>query len=187
MKTLKDNMAKITSGTTYESEVIKSKLDTDRDKLAIDTNKFRKACGAFATGITVVAAKTDTDMQVMTANGFMSVSLNPSLIVVSVGNQQKIHNTISKSGQYGVSVLGTSQIEVSNHFGGKFNPDLKIEFKDKENIPYLSKNIAYFLAKVKSSYVVGDHTLFIGEADQFGESNQKGPLLYSKSQYINIK
>ena len=187
MKTIKNNRTTILSSADYDNKEMRSKFYADVEKMAIDPREFRNVCGAFATGVTVVTAKTDNDMQGMTANGFMSVSLDPALIVISVGNNQKIHKTITESGRYAVSILGASQIEVSNHFGGKLNPDLKIEYKGMEQTPYLSENIAYFLAKVKSSYVEGDHTLFIGEVEHFSISNQEDPLLFSKGQYKNIK
>lgn len=187
METLKNKNILMSSSAAPDSVELRFKLDVNGGKTEIESKEFRNACGLFATGITVVTAKADDDMQAMTANGFMSVSLNPALIVVSVGNHQKIHNTISKSGRYSVSILGASQLEVSKHFGGKPNPDLKIEFKDYAQTPYLSQNIAYFLAKVISFHVEGDHTLFIGEVEQFGISNQEDPLLYIKGQYKSFK
>ncbi len=186
MKVIKDNRTSIASGATSMGQNINSNLLTGESEVKIDSIEFRNACGAFATGITVIVAMADSDMQGMTANGFMSVSLDPALIVISVGNNQKIHKTITKSGRYSVSILGESQAEVSNHFGGTLNPDLTIQFNDLEKTPYLSKHLAYFLAKVKSSYVEGDHTLFIGEVEEFGISNHEKPILFSMGQYKTI-
>lgn len=42
-----------------------------------DTCGFRNACGKFATGITVVTVEVNGEVHGMTANAFMSVSLDP--------------------------------------------------------------------------------------------------------------
>ncbi|HEY3466860.1 MAG TPA: flavin reductase family protein, partial [Amycolatopsis sp.] len=40
--------------------------------------------GRFATGITIISTPTPAGPHHMTANGFMSVSLEPALVVVSI-------------------------------------------------------------------------------------------------------
>lgn len=187
MKALKVNTTAISSSTPNNIEAMSSELESNEVKMTIDPREFRNACGAFVTGITVVMAQADGETQEMTANGFMSVSLDPALIMVSVGNNQKIHKIISTSGRYSVSILGASQLEFSNHFGGKPNSDLIVECNDNEKTPYLSQNIGYFVAKVKSSHIEGDHTLFIGEVEEFSISNHEDPLLYSRGEYKSIK
>ena len=52
-----------------------------------DQIEFRNACGMFATGITIVTTTTpDGEPVGMTANSFSSVSLDPPLVLWSVGN-----------------------------------------------------------------------------------------------------
>mgnify|MGYP005990625569 CR=1 FL=1 len=155
--------------------------------MAIDTKEFRNACGNFATGVTIVTSTSkDGEVQGMTVNGFMSVSLDPALIVVSIGKNQKMHNTIKESGIYGVSVLNDGQKEISNHFAGMHNSELIVEFSSKDNIPYLTENIACFLTKVTQCIDAGDHTLFIGEVFSF-EMKEGLPLMFYKGSYRNLK
>ena len=47
--------------------------------------RLRKAMGRFATGVTVVTTAHRDHVHGMTANGVMSVSLDPPLVVVSLG------------------------------------------------------------------------------------------------------
>ena len=51
----------------------------------MDDLLFRKAMGKFATGVTVLTTIHEGDIHGMTANAFMSVSLDPKLVVISVG------------------------------------------------------------------------------------------------------
>ena len=152
----------------------------------IETKEFRNSCGNFGTGVTVVTSVTsDGTIQGMTANGFMSVSLNPRLIVVSIGKNQNIHDTILESGFYGVSILNDDQMDLSNHFAGNHDPDLVIDFSEKENIPYLSENIAYFLTRVTQVVDAGDHTLYIGEVIEFNK-REGLPLMFYQGKYRNL-
>ncbi|WP_369048164.1 flavin reductase family protein [Tenacibaculum sp. UWU-22] len=148
--------------------------------------KFRNSCGAFATGITVITSKFNDNISGMTANGFMSVSLEPPLIAVSIGLKQNMHETIMRSNVFGVSILDHNQENISNHFAGKHNPDLQIEFSESNGIPYLTDNHAYFLAKVVSKHKEGDHTIFIGEVLEHGTNDKNTPLLFYKGNYKKI-
>jgi flavin reductase (DIM6/NTAB) family NADH-FMN oxidoreductase RutF len=46
----------------------------------MDDRQFRTAMGKFATGVTVIATDLEGDVHGMTANAFMSVSLDPKLV-----------------------------------------------------------------------------------------------------------
>src|SRR5208282_6398344 len=51
---------------------------------AFDARQFRNALGRFASGVTIVTTRDSERTHGMTANSFVSVSLNPPLILVSV-------------------------------------------------------------------------------------------------------
>lgn len=153
----------------------------------IDPKEFRNVCGEFATGVTIVSSKSGNQNYGMTVNGFMSVSLDPPLIVVSIGKNQKLHDIIADSGIYSVSILSEYQMELSNHFAGMHNPDLVIDFEEQNGIPYLKGCNAHIVAKVVSAYQEGDHTLYVGEVNHFESKEGENPLLFFKGKYKNIK
>ena len=76
-----------------------------------DSRTFRFACGCFATGITVITTEIDGEIHGMTANAFMSVSLDPPLVVVSVDHKARLHDLIPQSGKYAVSILSKEQAD----------------------------------------------------------------------------
>ncbi|MEZ4836496.1 MAG: flavin reductase [Caldilineaceae bacterium] len=53
-------------------------------KPSIDPKAFRNALGRFASGVTVVTTVVDDKVHGMTASAFVSVSLDPPLVLVSV-------------------------------------------------------------------------------------------------------
>lgn len=76
--------------------------------------RLRKAMGRFATGVTVVTTAQRDVVHGMTANGVMSVSLDPPLVVVSLGDC-KMDGLLPRTRRYGISVLGAEQEALARH------------------------------------------------------------------------
>ena len=57
----------------------------------MDSRMFRDAMGRFATGVNVITTEVDDEIHGMTANAFMSVSLDPMLVVISIGEKARTH------------------------------------------------------------------------------------------------
>ena len=70
-----------------------------------DARAMRDACGSFATGVTVISTSTPEGDHGMTANAFMSVSLDPPLISISLDRKSRMLDRIRSSGRYAVNVL----------------------------------------------------------------------------------
>src|SRR5689334_1072780 len=96
----------------------------------IDARIFRDACGTFATGVNVITTHCDGHEHGMTANAFMSISLNPALIAISIAERAKMLPKIQKSGRFAVSVLACGMDKVAWHFAGKPDGQLVDLFDD---------------------------------------------------------
>lgn len=151
----------------------------------IDSREFRRCCGRFATGVTIVTTEVDGERHGMTANGFMSVSLDPPLILVSVGKKAKTHALLSKSKSYGLSVLAEDQINLSNHFAGQPQPDLEIPWESFHENWVMQGSLAKFSAKIVDAHDAGDHTLFIAEVIAL-EYTDGDPLTYYYTGYSSL-
>ena len=79
----------------------------------MDDRKFRNAMGNFATGVTVITTEGNGGIHGMTANAFMSVSLDPKLVVISIDARAKILDKIIESKQYAVNILSREQQDIS--------------------------------------------------------------------------
>ena len=75
-----------------------SAIDTADRSAGIDPMELRRTCAAFGTGVTVITTRDGSGGQGMTANAFMSVSLAPPLIVVSVNRRARILPRIEAAG-----------------------------------------------------------------------------------------
>src|SRR5919198_557599 len=70
---------------------------------------LRKTLGMFATGVTVITTREGDQVHGMTANAFMSVSLEPPLVLISVDRRTKMCGLLHEGMHYGVSVLCENQ------------------------------------------------------------------------------
>ena len=70
--------------------------------MQIDTRQFRNALGRFASGITILTAEHEGQTHGMTANAFVSVSLDPALILVSLDNRSNMHRILPSVRRFGM-------------------------------------------------------------------------------------
>lgn len=151
-----------------------------------DTTHFRSALGRFASGVTVVTAQHEDHPHGMTANAFVSVSLDPPLVLVSLGNRSNMHRILPGIGRYGVSVLSEDQEALSNHFAGRPVGGLDIPFIMREGVPLLDGAVAHFIVQVIDAHPAGDHTLYVGRVEYFEWRDDK-PLLFYAGKYQRLR
>ena len=152
----------------------------------MDDQTFRMAMGKFATGVTVVTTELNGEVQGMTANAFMSVSLEPKLILISVANKAKMNESIRNSGVFAVSLLANDQEELSMYFAGQIKEKRDIAFKSFNGMPVIDGALANITCDVHNSHVEGDHTLYIGKVRDISISDEGKPLTYFSGRYYEI-
>ena len=151
----------------------------------MDDRLFRNAMGKFATGVTVITTQLNGETHGMTANAFMSVSLNPSLVVVSIGEKASMLSRIEQSKTFAVNILAEDQEYLSQHFAGQRLEDKDIPFTELEGYPVLNSTVAQIVCDVVSSHIEGDHTLFIGKVRAI-QLEEKNPLLFFNGKYNKL-
>jgi len=151
----------------------------------LEANELRQAAGRFATGITVVTTHCDGEVRGMTANSFVSVSLEPPLVLVSVANSASMLKQIQESGTYGVSVLRDEQKDLSGLFAGAKIEGLSPDFKVLSGISVLENSLAVFSCDLYQEVQCGDHTLLVGKVRAL-EYCDADPLIYFASSYQEI-
>lgn len=125
--------------------------------------QFRDAMGQFATGVVVISTEREGEAHAMTANAFMSGSLQPPLVMVSVACTARACERIRAAGAFGVSILACTQQRVSSHFAGKPSPDHTPAFERLDGLPVVAGASVQIAADLRHDYPCGDHALFVGE------------------------
>jgi flavin reductase len=148
------------------------------------TREFRDAMGRFATGVVVISTRFENGAHAMTANAFMSGSLQPPLVLVSVALTARMHDRIRLAGEFGISVLGETQQQTSNHFAGRPTPDHAPAFEELAGLPVVAGALVQATADLRHDYPCGDHTLFIGELRALRAAPRRAPpLLFHGGRY----
>ena len=147
----------------------------------MDDRMFRDAMGRFATGVTVVTTAVGRDVHGMTANAFMSVSLNPKLITVSVDEKAHMHSKMEQCQRFAVSILREDQKDVSMNFAGQ-KKGTEVGFVWDNGVPLIEHALACLICRSYQSIKVGDHTLFVGEVIDL-KLNDGLPLVYFGGKY----
>jgi flavin reductase (DIM6/NTAB) family NADH-FMN oxidoreductase RutF len=152
----------------------------------MDDRQFRNAMGKFATGVTVVATEVNGDVHGMTANAFMSVSLNPKLVVISVAEKAQLHEKLKQSKTFSVNILAADQQEMSMIFAGQAEQNReKVVFEHFGEVPVLPGAVAQIACVVTAQHVEGDHTLFIGKVTDIHLEDLE-PLIYFSGKYRSL-
>jgi flavin reductase (DIM6/NTAB) family NADH-FMN oxidoreductase RutF len=152
----------------------------------IDTRQFRNALGRFASGVTVLTAAFEERTHGMTANAFVSVSLDPPLVLVSLDNRSNMHRILPQVRRFGISVLAEDQDALSNYFAGRKTPELDVRYVHRNSLPLIGGAVAYFVVDVIDIHPAGDHTLYIGRVEHF-EANEGRPLLFYGGRYHHMR
>ena len=149
----------------------------------MDPKLLRTVMGQFATGVTVITYLADGEPAGMTANAFMSVSLEPPLILVSVRNASRFNQWVKEGVRYGVNFLAETQRPLSAHFGGRPEEGLELPFCQHQDTPLLDGSLVQLEARTVDVHPAGDHQLYIGEVEHLRIGEQRKPLLFYSGRY----
>lgn len=143
---------------------------------------FRNTCGKFATGVTLITTSQVGNTAGITVNAFMSISLEPHLVAISINRGKKIREALIHNGKFAISVLARDQEKWSRHFGGTPQDGFTPAFTDFHGAQVVPGALAYFEASIVSQHEEGDHTLFIGQVNHHSCSSGE-PLLFFEGAY----
>lgn len=153
---------------------------------SFDSQSFRQALSQFATGITVITTKHPDGYFIgLTASSFNSVSLEPPLVLWSLGNTSSNMAAFKHCSHYIVNVLSAEQLSLAKQFSSKsMDRFAGVDFTlSPQGIPVLKGVSSWFICKNRSQYSEGDHVIFVGEVEQCHASPQPA-LIYHGSQFL---
>lgn len=151
-----------------------------------DSGLFRKVMGHFATGVTVVTYVSEGEARAMTANAFMSVSLDPPLVAIAVRRVSKFTSAIPQGERFGVSFLLERQRALSDHFGGRPNANIEASFEYQGDIPLLRDSLAQLVLRTVQVHEAGDHLLYVAEVEHMELGRERQPLVFYSGAYKQI-
>jgi flavin reductase (DIM6/NTAB) family NADH-FMN oxidoreductase RutF len=159
--------------------------------MTLDPEQLRHAMRAWTTGVAVVTATHGGQQYGMTVNSFTSISLEPPLISVVLKQLTHTHDLVVKSNEFAVTILSSTQQELSDRFAGKLT-HIQDRFENVQTetliipAPLIKGGMAYFNCAVKTALPVGENTLFVAEVIAARGEGEGEPLVYHNRVYWKL-
>lgn len=158
--------------------------------MPIASDQFKYVMRQWASGVSVVTMQTGERRHGLTVSGFLSISLEPPLVLISVGQELASDALLQASGAYAIHFLRDDQAELSDRFAGRLGGVDRFAGLTTRTAatgsPILEDCLAWIDCRVVTTHVVGDHTLFIGEVVAAGVNDPAQPLIYWNADYRKV-
>jgi flavin reductase (DIM6/NTAB) family NADH-FMN oxidoreductase RutF len=130
-----------------------------------------------------VTAEADGESAGMTLNSFTSVSLDPLLVLISLGRGSRTLVAMSKSGRFAVSILHRGQRTVAVDFAERGAP-FPAQHVRRTHGRFLAvaEAAAVLGCRVVETQRAGDHDLVLGEVVEI-EHGGGEPLLFYRGRF----
>ncbi len=131
--------------------------------------QFREALSHFASGVTIITARSEAGPVGFTASAFSSVSLAPPLVLVCVAHTASAHDAVVAAERFGVNVLAERQGWLAEQFA-KHGIDrfegVALHEAGGASVPLLEGALVHLECRRHTLHTAGDHTILIGEVER---------------------
>lgn len=152
----------------------------------LDSRNLRNAFGSFGTGVTVVTSRHSRGrLAGVTANSFSSVSLDPPVVLWSLGAASPSLEVFDDAGRFVINVLSVQQLALAQRFASRV-PDkfAGVCYRDgRAGLPVLDQCAATIECRTIERSKVGDHVLFLGEVEHCSY-HRVAPLLFCQGSFL---
>ncbi|MET7287784.1 flavin reductase family protein [Streptomyces sp. NPDC005573] len=171
----------------------------------VSNDEFRGALSRLADGVVLVTAQEPSldpddphapgmEDAGMTATGFMSVSLDPPLVLVSLREGSRMDDLLAEQPLWAVSVLAENQRQIAGRFAMKGRISDRLLFADLPHVrgevsgaPLIDGALATLECRTEQRVPAGDHTLVIGRVlTARVPATEGGPLVYFRGRYRQL-
>ena len=153
--------------------------------------QLRQAMRRWVTGVAIVTSQHDGVRHGMTVNSFVSISLDPPLVSVTLAHATRTLGLVQASGYFGVTVLDQAQAHLSDIFAGRV-PESGDRFEGLETFrlggltPFLSGGLAALECRLVHQYEMQNSTLLIGEVQEAWHREDGEALVYFNRGYHRV-
>jgi len=160
--------------------------------------EFRDALGLFATGVVVITSAGNAECGNGNRNGYLgatissfsSVSLDPPLILFSIGRHSKAFTAWQSVDHFAVNILNENQSAISTRFaralidkwdGVKMRPGIA-------GVPLLSDALAWIECRSYAKHDGGDHLIIVGQVLSLAARSEVDtrPLVFFRGKYRQL-
>ena len=153
------------------------------------TQELRRAFSCFATGVTVITGIDQNGKPVgITISSFNTVSLNPPLVLWSIGSQSDLCNSFRIGQKQLIHVLDVNQKDLALVFAKQLNKNsIQIEHQiEPSGLMRLANCLAYFECETVAVHEGGDHHIIVARVLSIEQDSDRHPLLFAQSQFNQL-
>ena len=159
-------------------------LDVDDDPI----RRLRDALGMFATGVAVISVLDGKGRATgITVNSFSALSLDPQLVLFSVGKEQVSCRWFEDCAHFNVNVLSAGQEALAYQFARPVKDKFEgvAQHADGNGVPVIADTLATFHCRKWQIMEGGDHWIIVGEVEDFSVREGE-PLLFYRGKMRRI-
>lgn len=139
---------------------------------------FRDAMAQVAGPVTVITGEEGGVAHGTTVSAFMSLSVSPSMVLVSLNVTSALLDIVSRTGAFGVNILAKEQQAVATSFARKGADKFAgIDWRMDHGLPRIHGVAAWLACDVEHILEGGDHMILIGRVQDV-TSAESDPLTY---------
>ena len=147
--------------------------------------QLRTAMAQVPAAVSVVTTQSGCTPHGTTVSAFMSLSMDPPMVLVSLDNTSQLLARISTGDLVGVNVLSAEQADIAVQFARKDKVvdalSAHWDIRDGQP-PRLPNCLAWISLTVTELMPAGDHTLVVGTVNS-AQARDDAPLVYSRRTY----
>ena len=148
----------------------------------------------FGETVCLVTVEWKRERNLMAAAWVTPLSSHPPLVGVAVSPLRYTHQFLEKSKGFGLNILSTAQVELSQWVGtvsgrdeDKFSAgSFAVQPPHKIKAPLIAGCFATMECKSVENFTTGDHTLFVGQVLRIEVNREKSPLLLHQGGYYRL-
>ncbi|WP_255205420.1 flavin reductase family protein [Actinomadura sp. BRA 177] len=156
---------------------------------------FAEAVAGFATGVVVLTVRDGRDDLGTTVTSFMSVSLDPPMVLASVTTSSYLSEVLNRRPRWAATILAAPQRALAGRFAAEGRPSARIllaaepHHRGKHSDALIPETGSSALeCETRQTIEAGDHTLFVADVltTDYIIRNQK-PLIRVNRRYLEDK
>ena len=154
----------------------------------IDGDTFKAVLGNFASGVVLVTAMLDGEPVGLTAQSFMSLSMDPPLVMFCPAKTSKSWPKIRRAKHFAANILSEGQQHLSSQFarsgGDKF---AGVSWQPgPSGAPLVDGVLAHIDCTIDAVHNGGDHDIVVGRVLHLDAEPDRKPLVFFRSAFSNL-
>ena len=160
-------------------------MSDDGPRAAVDPQVMRDVLGHFASGVTVVTARTGEGPIGFTCQSFSSLSLDPPLVALAPARTSTTWPRLRDIGRFCVNVLAEDQSGLSAAFARSGTDKFAgVPWRSsRHGSPVLDGVVAWIDCTLWAEYDGGDHTIVAARVLDLAADPGRRPLLFHRGRY----